>query len=148
MEITIREMRFEDISAVLKLYSQPDMDNGKILTVEKAQYIYKRMLSYPNYKVYIAVEDSSIVGAFALAIMDNLAHNGASSGLIEDVVVKTERQGKGIGKQMMNYAIKLCRENSCYKVALSSNLKREKAHAFYEKLGFKKHGYSFLVEFD
>ncbi len=49
---------------------------------------------------------------------------------------------------MMNYAIKLCRENGCYKVALSSNLKREKAHAFYEKLGFKKHGYSFLVEFD
>ncbi len=89
MEITIREMRLEDISAVLIIYSQPDMDNGRILTVEKAQYIYKRMLSYPNYKVYVAVDDSYIVCTFALAIMDNLAHNGASSVLIEDVVVKT-----------------------------------------------------------
>ncbi len=83
-----------------------------------------------------------------MAIMDNLANSGKPSGLIEDVVVKTECQGRGIGTQMMNFAVNLCRECGCYKVALSSNLKRIKAHAFYESLGFEKHGYSFLIELE
>lgn len=79
-------------------------------------------------------------------IMDNLAHQGAPSGIIEDVVVSERHQRQGIGKAMMQYAMQVCQERGCYKVSLSSNLKRAKAHRFYESLGFQKHGYSFLVE--
>ncbi len=38
-----------------------------------------------------------------------------------------------------------CQEAGCYKMSLSSNLKRAQAHAFYESIGFEKHGYSFWV---
>jgi GNAT superfamily N-acetyltransferase len=55
-------------------------------------------------------------------------------------------QGQGIGTSMMEYAIELCKEKGCYKAALSSNIKREAAHRFYESLGFKKHGYSYLID--
>jgi hypothetical protein len=34
------------------------------------------------------------------------------------------------------------------KLALSSNFKRNAAHAFYDSLGFQRHGYSFLVDLD
>lgn len=146
MDITIREATAEDIPHILQLYRQPDMGNGKSLSTQEAICIYNKMLSYPNYKLYVVSCENNIVGTFALAIMDNLANMGKPSGLIEDVVVKTEWQRKGIGKQMINYAINLCRQNGCYKAALSSNLKREKAHQFYESLGFAKHGYSFLIE--
>jgi len=30
-------------------------------------------------------------------------------------------------------------------MTLSSNIAREGAHAFYDSLGFQRHGYSFLV---
>lgn len=146
MEVNIREAKKEDLINILELYKQPDMDNGKVLSVEQAIEIFDKISSYPNYKVFVALYHEIIVGTFALAIMDNLAHMGATSGLIEDVVVKKEYQGKGIGKQMITYAIECCKKYGCYKVALSSNLKRERAHKFYESLGFKKHGYSFLVE--
>ena len=33
----------------------------------------------------------------------------------------------------------------CYKAALSSNLKRKRAHAFYASFDFEPHGYSFRV---
>lgn len=66
--------------------------------------------------------------------------------VVEDVVVDIEFQSQGIGRQMMEYAIETCRKNGCYKMTLSSNLKRERAHRFYENLGFEKHGYSFLIE--
>lgn len=87
-----------------------------------------------------------IVGTFELLIMDNLAHRGQPSGVVEDVVVDSGLQSKGIGRLMMAFAMEICRKKGCYKMTLSSNLKRERAHQFYESLGFKKHGYSYLVE--
>jgi ribosomal protein S18 acetylase RimI-like enzyme len=77
--------------------------------------------------------------------MDNLGHRGAPSGVIEDVAVDPQCQGQGIGKTMVQHALRLCGEKGCYKLALSSNLKRERAHAFYESLGFERHGYSLSV---
>jgi GNAT superfamily N-acetyltransferase len=47
---------------------------------------------------------------------------------------------------MMNHAMALAHEAGCYKLALSSNLKRTRAHAFYDSLGFERHGVSFLVQ--
>jgi hypothetical protein len=46
---------------------------------------------------------------------------------------------------MMKYALRICGEKGCYKAALSSNLKRERAHAFYESLDFERHGYSYRI---
>lgn len=146
MHIHIREASEEDLKGILQLYNQPSMDKGNIPSIEQARMIFGRMRQYPDYKVYVAELDGEMVGTFELAIMDNLGHNGQPSGIIEDVVVLESRQGQGIGRLMMEYAIDLCREKGCYKVALSSNLKREAAHRFYESLGFRKHGYSFLID--
>lgn len=146
MIIQIREAVLEDLEGILSLYEQPSMDNGNILSIEKAGEIFARMSKYPDYKVYVAEEEGELVGTYALAIMDNLGHQGKPSGLIEDVVVKECKQGQGIGRLMMEHAVALCKDKGCYKAALSSNIKREAAHRFYESLGFKKHGYSFLMD--
>lgn len=95
--------------------------------------------------MYVAISDGRIVGGFALLIMDKLGHQGAPSGVIEDVVVDPQCQGQGTGRAMMRHALRLCGEKGCYKVALSSNLRRERAHAFYASLGFERHGYSFRI---
>lgn len=146
MNIIIRKAEKNDLRSVLSLYSQPDMDNGEVLDIIEAERIFDKMEQYPDYSVYVAELDGSIVGTFALAIMDNLAHMGMPSGLIEDVVVSEAFQGKGIGKCMMNRAIGICRNKGCYKVSLLSSLKREKAHGFYEGIGFIRHGYSFYTD--
>jgi GNAT superfamily N-acetyltransferase len=67
---------------------------------------------------------------------------------VEDVVVDQAHQGRGVGTEMMRHAIAEARSRRCYKVALSSNMKRDRAHAFYEGLGFRRHRYSFLVELE
>ena len=145
-EPLIREADEADLPAVLRIYGQPGLDDGQVLGAEEARARFRVFRRYPNYRLYVVQVDEQIVGTFALLIMDNLAHRGAPSGLVEDVAVLPDRQGKGVGKAMMRFAIERCREAGCYKMALSSNLKREPAHAFYEALGFRKHGYSFVVE--
>lgn len=141
-----REASKNDLIHVLRLYSQPGFDARKVLPLSEAERIFERMGSYPDYKIYVAVHENEIIGTFALLVMDNLGHMGASSGIIEDVAVAPEWQRRGIGKLMMNYALEISREKGCYKAVLSSNLTREKAHAFYESLGFERHGYSYRTD--
>ena len=144
----IRQATRADLADVLRLYAQPELDDDAALPEAAASAIMTRMERYPDYHLYVAVSDGTIVGTFALLIMDNLGHLGAPSGIMEDVAVDPEHQGKGIGRAMVEYAIGLCREKSCYKMALSANLKRERAHAFYESLGLARHGFSFRIDFE
>lgn len=64
------------------------------------------------------------------------------------MVVDPLSQGKGIGQAMMRHAFDEARAAGCYKLMLSSNARRERAHAFYEQLGFERHGYSFRINLD
>jgi len=145
-DIKIRKARAADLPGILSLHAELESADGDILPVEEARKIFLKVRKYPDYRIHVAVSDREIIGTFALLIMDNLAHLGAPSGIIEDVVVHKDWQRKGIGRRMMEFAMGYCRERGCYKVTLSSNLKREGAHRFYESLGFQRHGYSFIVE--
>lgn len=146
--VRVREAVSADIAAVLGLYAQPDLDNGHVLPVDQAVKLFEKFGRYPDYTLYVAEQDGAVVGSFALLIMDNLGHLGTPSAIVEDVVVAPARQGQGIGQKMMEFALAHCRAKGCYKLVLSSNAKRVHAHAFYESLGFERHGYSFRVNFE
>ena len=144
MNITIRQSTQADLAAILKLYQQPSMDDGKAIDIQRAERIYQRLSHYPFYEFYVAcLEDSSIVGVFGLLIMDNLGHQGSPAAVVEGVCVDELYRNQGIGKQMMASAVEISREYGCYKLALTSNSKRKKAHQFYQGLGFEQHGISF-----
>lgn len=142
---TFRPALEAELPGVLRLYAQPDIDDGNVLALADAKRIWERMATYPNYKLYVALQGTQVVGTFALLIMDNLGHLGAPSAVVEDVAVDPAVQGQGIGKAMMRHAMALAAGSGCYKLALSSNLMREKAHAFYDSLDFERHGYSFRI---
>jgi GNAT superfamily N-acetyltransferase len=146
--LRIRAAATSGLSGVLALYAQPEIDDGDVLPLDEAERLFRRFERYPDYTLYVAEHNGAIVGSFALLIMDNLGHVGAPSGIVEDVVVEPALQGRGIGQAMMHFAIERCREKCCYKVMLSSNAKRQRAHAFYEALGFERHGYSFRIDLE
>ena len=144
--LVVRPATGRDLPAVLAIYAQPGVDDGAQLAVEEARAILARFADYPDYTLYVAERDGAVVGTFAMLIMDNLGHLGAPSAVVEDVAVAPELHGNGIGQAMLRAAFSKARAKGCYKVALSANMKRERAHAFYEQLGFARHGYSFLVD--
>jgi ribosomal protein S18 acetylase RimI-like enzyme len=146
--VTVRRANAADIPAVLGLYAQPDLDDGNVLPVDQGVALFERFGRYPDYTLYVAEQDREIVGSFALLVMDNLGHLGSPSGIVEDVVVAPDRQGNGIGQAMMRFALERAHEKRCYKLMLSSNAKRARAHAFYESLGYERHGYSFRIDLE
>jgi GNAT superfamily N-acetyltransferase len=148
MTAAIRKATRDDLQAILGLYADLEPDDGQVLDLPEAERILERMAQYPDYSVYVAEVEDKVVGTFGLLIMDNLAHLGAPSGVVEDVVVNGRWRGRGIGKEMMRFAMDRCTRAGCYKLTLSSNLQRKRAHEFYESLGFERHGYSYLVKMD
>lgn len=146
LQIVVREAAAEDLQQVLALYAQPEIDDGATMTLEEAEEAFDRMRAYPDYRLYVAEVAGRVVGTFTLAVLHNLSHQGRPSGLVESVAVDPQWQGRGIGAAMLLRAREHCRRRGCYKMALSSNLRRERAHAFYEGLGFELHGYSFQVQ--
>lgn len=147
MTLSIHKSTRDDLEGILALYAEPDIDNGNVLDLQSVESVFDKMKLYPNYALYVATIDNQIVGSFALLIMDNFAHMGAPSAVIEDVVVHLKWRGQGIGCQMIRFAMERAKEAKCYKLVLSCSINRDRAHKFYESLGFEKHGYSFLVKF-
>lgn len=144
-DVELRAATEADLPEVLRLYAQPGMNDGRVLELEPARAIFRRMASYPSYRLYVALAGGRIVGTFELLVMDNLGGQGTPSAVVEDVCVDQAVRGRGIGRAMMAFAMKAAAEQGCYKLTLSSNLRREEAHAFYRSLGFEQHGLSFRV---
>ena len=144
--LTFREANRQDLPRILDLYARA-LD-GRALKVDDAERLFERIQRYPDYRLHLAETDGRLAGTFALLIMDNLGECGTPSGIIEDVVVEPEYQRRGVGRAMMQHALAICRQKGCYKLMLSSNLARSGAHAFYESLGFEKHGFSFRIDLE
>ncbi|MEM1254731.1 MAG: GNAT family N-acetyltransferase [Cyanobacteria bacterium P01_H01_bin.21] len=145
MTLIVRPGTVEDLSQILTVYNQSGLEHDAILTLTDVEKWFKQIQRYPRYTLWVACLAQRVVGTFALLIMDNLVHHSSPSGIVEAVGVLPGLQGQGIGRQMMDVAIAQCRSAGCYKLILSTNLKRTAAHAFYESLGFEKHGYSYRV---
>jgi GNAT superfamily N-acetyltransferase len=149
MKLQIRQAGDEDLSQVLALYAQPGLDDGQLLELERAREILAEFARYPSYRLFVACDEQEpqrVLGSYALLVMHNLAHLGTPSAIVEDVVVDATHRSQGIGRQMMEHAVAQARAAGCYKLALSSNRRRERAHAFYESLGFQRHGFSFVID--
>lgn len=146
MPLAIRLATVDDLPNALRVYQQSGIDSDGGLKLADAERWFQRSQQYPTYNLWVAEQEGQVVGVFTLLIMDNLIHQGSPSGIVEGVAVDPQFQGQGIGKQMMEFALSQCRAAQCYKMALSTHLSRDRAHDFYESLGFQKHGYSFYVD--
>ncbi|MCJ2019138.1 GNAT family N-acetyltransferase [Methylobacterium sp. E-065] len=144
-DLTVRRAGTPDLPAILDLYAE--LNSGRVASLEQAEALLDRLTrAYPDYGLYVAEVDGAIVGTFCLIILDNIAHWGMPSALVESVVVSSGQRGGGLGRAMMHEAFRLAQARGCYKLALSSNVDAKPAHVFYERLGFERYGYSFRLD--
>lgn len=139
-EITYREYRTEDLSAVREIlkndlgYDVPsDELNGKI----------NKMLSLGNYKIFVACCGKSVVGFVgAVSFIAFEVKNDAMK--IIALAVNVRFRGQGIGTKLLKKVESYAEENSVGVILLNSGLQRDKAHGFYESQGYKKKSYGFI----
>jgi GNAT superfamily N-acetyltransferase len=90
----------------------------------------------PRTAIYVAELGGRVVGTFQLTFLRHLTHRGSLVGQIEAVHVAAEKRRVGIGLAMMRFALETSRHIGCCRVQLMSRKGNDKAHRFYEHLGF------------
>lgn len=144
--LSIVDAERSDIPALIALYTAAGLDTRGPHDEAVALAAWDHMhLAVPRVRVFIARRAGIAVGTLTFFVLPLLAHGGAPEAVVEDVAVHPDAQGQGIGRALMAHAMGLAREAGCYKLALSSNQRRVQAHGFYERLGFERHGFSFVV---
>jgi ribosomal protein S18 acetylase RimI-like enzyme len=76
-----------------------------------------------------------------------LSSQGAFRGLIEDVRVATHCRSRGIGEQMVQWAVAQARSRGCRLVELLTHNSRVDAQRFYKRLGFAQSHAGMTIRF-
>ncbi len=92
----------------------------------------------PNQEMFVVDENGVPVGCFQLTYIPGLMRRGMWRGLIESVHVSAAHRNRGLGSEMMRWAVEHCRARGCGMIQLTSNKKRTDAHRFYRRLGFEQ----------
>ena len=135
----------DDLSILNGLYA--DMDNKPLMAEEKILSIWNQIQKISDYYIYLAYLENKAIGTFSLLFMPTMMHRGFyKSAILDSVVIHSAYRRQGWGTQMIKKALQISADAGCYKVTLSSNLKRARTHDFYKSLGFKQHGWSFSYQ--
>ncbi|GLY04659.1 GNAT family acetyltransferase [Actinoplanes sp. NBRC 101535] len=88
-------------------------------------------------ELVVAVEDGEVVGTCQLTFIPGLSRDGAERMQIEAVRIHARLRGRGLGGELIRWAVDRARERGCRIVQLTTDKRRTDAHRFYEKLGFE-----------
>lgn len=139
-ELVIRPAELGDVPALAALFAA-DSVGGHGDTTDPAalpdyEAAFRRISESPNDMLYVAELAGEVVGTFQTTTITSMSARGAANLTIEAVQTRADMRGRGIGREMVLFAVERAREAGARLVELTSNNKREAAHRFYARLGF------------
>ena len=103
----------------------------------------RKIESDDNYMTYVAVIDNNIIGFIGLLRYINYERDYESLRILAMAVSK-EHQKKGVGSKLLRQAEHFALENNIAHIMLTSNMKRNGAHRFYEHNDYVKKSFGFF----
>lgn len=142
-EITIRRARRDDVGIIVAMLADDPLGGARERLEDPLPPVYfaafDRLDRDPNIQLVVAADgEGAVVGCLQLCILPGLSSQGASRALIEDVRVASHCRSRGIGEQMVQWAVGQARAQGCKLVELLTHHSRVDAQRFYERLGFAR----------
>jgi ribosomal protein S18 acetylase RimI-like enzyme len=140
--VTIRRARRDDVGIIVKMLADDPLGSARERIEDPLPQSYLTAFETldrdPNIELIVAADgEGAVVGCLQLCILPGLSSQGASRGLIEDVRVARHCRSRGIGEQMVQWAVAQARAKGCILVELLTHHTRVDAQRFYERLGFQ-----------
>jgi ribosomal protein S18 acetylase RimI-like enzyme len=150
--ITIRRARRDDVAIIVAMLADDPLGSGRERLEEPLPPSYYKAFETlerdANIQLVVAEEEGgAVVGCLQLCILPGLSSQGASRALIEDVRVASQRRSRGIGEQLVQWAVAEARAKGCRLVELLTHATRVDAQRFYIRLGFKASHVGMTVRF-
>ncbi len=86
-----------------------------------------------GYQLALVERDGSVVAVAGFRIIDMLF--SGKTLYIDDLVTDATRRSQGLGQDLIAWLIEFGRKHGCATLSLDSGLARERAHAFYFRVG-------------
>ncbi|MET8880872.1 GNAT family N-acetyltransferase [Streptomyces rubiginosohelvolus] len=137
-DLDIRPATPDDLPAVVAMLADDPLGAQRESPDDLTPYqeALQRLADDPNQHVVVAVRQDRVVGTLQLTIIPGLSRQGSTRSIIEGVRIHGDERGSGLGTQLIQWAVDESRRQNCQLVQLTSDVTREDAHRFYERLGF------------
>jgi ribosomal protein S18 acetylase RimI-like enzyme len=151
-DIIIRRARREDIGPIVGMLADDPLGGPRERIEDPLPQSYfaafEQLARDPNIQLVVAEDgEGAVVGCLQLCILPGLSSQGASRGLIEDVRVASHCRSRGIGEQLVQWAVAEARAKGCVLVELLTHHTRVDAQRFYERLGFARSHIGMTIRF-
>ena len=137
-EIVIRAAEPRDVGTLLQLIRElAEFEKlAHEVRASEADLLREGFGASPRYEALLAEEDGRALG-FALYFHNFSTFEGRSGLHLEDVFVRDEARGRGIGRKLMARLAAIAAERNCARLDLSV-LHWNPARRFYDRLGMKQ----------
>ena len=128
----VRLARHHDALAIAALTTQL----GYPTRPEEAEHRLRDVMGRPGGAVLVAEDEGEVVGWIQVA--GNHTIETEPFALIVGLVVDETRRSRGIGASLVDAAAEWATGQGYGAIRVRSNVVRERAHAFYDRLGFSR----------
>ena len=98
---------------------------------------FQAITSDPNNELVVAYQGNKVIGVQQITFVPYITYQGGWRATIEGVRTAPSVRGKGIGTELIKWAIHRAKERGCHLIQLTTDKQRGDALRFYERLGFK-----------
>jgi GNAT superfamily N-acetyltransferase len=133
MDTAIRRAEVEDAEEIAACLGELGYGTGSAVVREKLD----SLAASPFDAFLVACEpEGRIVGAIALHLLP-LFHAPGDLARITALAVRSDAQGRGVGRQLVAAAERIAWKAGCERIEVTSADHRSAAHRFYEDLGYR-----------
>lgn len=136
----IRKALVEDVDSIIEMLATDVLGKNREDPKNRGIYLaaFQKIYTDPNQELMVMTdENEKVVGTFQLTMIPYLTYMGGIRAQIEAVRVHKDYRGKGLGRQMFEWAIERAKTNGAHLIQLTTDKKRLEALHFYQSLGFK-----------
>ncbi|WP_200209209.1 GNAT family N-acetyltransferase [Micromonospora coerulea] len=137
-DVIFRDAVRADLPAIIALLADDVLGKARDFTEVDEAYekAFADIAADPRNHLVVADVGGELVGCMQITYIPGLGRHGAERSLIESVRVRSDVRGRGLGREMMAWAIDQARQRGCALVQLTTDKTRADAHRFYRNLGF------------
>lgn len=141
--LILRVATMDDAAAVASLLAEL----GYPQEISFAANSLQCALADPQQAVYVAVLGGTVVGLAAVTRLYYF-HLGQSIARLSSLVISETMRSQQLGKQLLQVAERWALANGCHQLELTSSVRRERAHAFYQRAGYSGSALRFVRHLD
>lgn len=135
--VSFQRARAEHLGQIVDLLAGDDLGKHRESDAfETYREAFEKVDEDPNQILVVGMEESRVVAFLQVTFIPGLGLKGTRRAQIETVRVAADRRNEGIGAALIDHAVDLARTQGCGVVQLTTNRRRQRALAFYERLGF------------